>query len=91
MKVLPTTVSAYKRTATFSQDTIPPGLLRDHTTRAGVWGHIVVLEGKLRYTILEPTPEEFLLDPSRSGVVEPQIKHQVEPVGKVLFFVEFFR
>lgn len=35
----------YKRTPTFDEHTIPAGLRRDHRTRAGVWGRIVVEAG----------------------------------------------
>ena len=35
----------------FSTATIPAGLLKDHTLKAGTWAQIVVLSGQLRYTI----------------------------------------
>jgi tellurite resistance-related uncharacterized protein len=91
MKHLPPGVSAYKRTPEFTRDTIPAGLLKSHSTKEGVWGKIVVLEGRLRYRILEPRLEELELGPESAGVVEPTIKHEVAPVGAVRFYVEFFR
>lgn len=91
MKALPATVQPYKRTPEFNQDTIPPGLLRAHQTRDGVWGKIVVLEGRLLYTINEPTPESIELDVSRYGVVEPTVLHEVRSLGPVRFYVEFLR
>jgi tellurite resistance-related uncharacterized protein len=91
MKRLPANVSAYKRTPEFVDDTIPAGLLKSHSTKAGVWGKIVVIDGRLRYRILEPTLEEFVLGPGTAGIVEPTIRHEVEPVGRVRFYVEFFR
>ena len=91
MKTLPPDVAPYQRTAEFSEGTIPAGLRRRHTTKAGVWGRITILEGSLRYRILEPETEEYVLDPSRPGIVEPGIAHEVEPVGPVRFFVEFLR
>ena len=91
MKRLPPDVTAYKRTPEFTHDTIPAGLLKSHSTKAGVWGNIVVVDGRLRYRILEPVLEEFELDPGSAGVVEPTIKHEVEPLGPVRFYVEFFR
>jgi tellurite resistance-related uncharacterized protein len=56
----------------------------------GTWGKIVVLEGSLKYIILEPDIEKLQLDPQNPGIVEPAIKHQVEPQGKVKFYVEFY-
>ena len=91
MKTLPDDVCVYKQTRAFSHDTVPAGLTRAHTTRAGVWGRIRILEGTLRYRILEPELEEHLLTPDRLGVVEPEVPHEVEVVGPVLFRVEFLR
>ncbi len=91
MKPLPTDVVPYQRTAEFTEATLPAGLRRRHTTRAGVWARIRVLEGSLRYRILEPESEEHVLTPERDGVVEPGVGHQVEAIGAVRFYVEFLR
>ena len=90
MKTIPATATAYKQTATFTQDTLPAGLRSAHRTAAGVWGRITVLEGALHYEILEPY-ESQVLTPELSGVVEPAVPHQVTPLGDVTFFVEFYR
>ena len=91
MKTLPPDVVPYQRTREFSETTVPTGLTRRHTTKAGVWGRIRVLEGSLRYRILEPEAAEYVLTPECEGVVEPEIAHEVEPLGPVRFFVEFLR
>lgn len=91
MKTLPADVQPYQRTPVFTETTVPAGLLRQHTTKAGIWGKIVVLEGHLRYRILAPEPVEVLLSPERFGVVEPQVPHEVSPEGPVRFYVEFHR
>ena len=91
MKRLPDNVAPYKRTPDFTQDTIPTGLLNSHNTKEGVWGKIVVLDGCLRYRILAPVLEEVDLGPESPGVVEPTVKHEVEPLGQVRFYVEFYR
>ena len=91
MKTLPADVRPYQRTPEFTEATVPAGLLREHTTKAGTWGKIVVLEGRLRYRILAPEPTEVLLSPERFGVVEPQVPHEVAPEGPVRFYVEFHR
>lgn len=90
MKTIPATATAYKQTATFTQDTLPAGLRSAHQTAAGVWGRITVLEGALHYEILAPY-ESQVLTPELSGVVEPAVPHQVTPLGDVTFFVEFYR
>lgn len=91
MKQLPDNVTAYKRTDTFTENTIPAGLLKSHKTKPGVWGRIVVLEGELRYRILEPQREDHALTEKNFGVVEPQVPHEVMPIGKVSFYVEFLK
>ncbi len=91
MKALPTDVFPYKRTADFTESTVPAGLLRSHHTKNGVWGKIVVLEGTLLYRILEPGIEEILLSADRFGVVEPTVKHEVVPFSGLRFYVEFYR
>ncbi|MFT6100817.1 MAG: tellurite resistance-related uncharacterized protein [Arenicella sp.] len=91
MKKLPNTVSAYKKTPEFTELTVPKGLLKDHQTKQDVWGEIVVLEGCLEYTIIEPALEVITLNKGQRGVVEPTILHHVTPVGAVRFYVEFNR
>jgi len=86
---LPPGLTAYRRTPEFDQDTVPAGLLRGHSTKAGVWALIHVLEGRLAYRILEPE-ETVVLEPGHPpGVVVPQQLHEVAPLGPVRFFVEF--
>ncbi len=88
--VLPPDFVAYKRTPEFTEDTVPKGLTHDHSTKAGVWAKIHVLEGKLRYRV-EALGRELELSPETPGIVVPEVLHYVEPVGRVRFFVEFWR
>jgi len=90
MKDLPDNVTYYNRTPEFTRATIPKGLLRRHLTKEGTWGKIIILEGRLRYRILEPELEEIELSADRYGVVEPAVPHEVEPMGHFRFYVEFF-
>ena len=91
MKSLPSSVEVYKNTRIFDENSTPAGLLHHHTTKAGTWGRIVVLEGSLLYRILEPALEEHLLDPDNEGVVEPEVAHELELRGPVRFQVHFLR
>lgn len=47
-----------------------------------------MVEGRLLYRILAPR-EERVLSPGTPGVVAPEQPHEVEPLGKVRFYVEF--
>ena len=91
MKDLPREVEIYKQTPEFNNETVPKGLLKAHQTKEGTWGKIIVLEGKLRYRILEPEVEVIDLSPEKHGVVEPTILHEVEPLTDMRFYVEFYR
>lgn len=91
MKQLPSDVVPYKRTPIFDEQSVPKGLLNEHQTKESVWGKIVILDGKLQYTINEPEKESIILDPDNVGIVEPTIRHEVKPLGKVRFFVEFHK
>ena len=91
---LPANLEPYKRTAVFTESTVPTGLLSDHSTKEGVWGLIHVEEGKLRYLVTDPrraSSEEVLTPATAPGVVAPTILHRVEPIGSVSFHVEFLR
>lgn len=90
MRDLPTHLKAYKKTDTFNEESVPKGLLNNHSTKKDVWGKICVIEGELLYTI-EDKNEEHKLTPSLFGVVEPEVKHRVKPLGKVRFYVEFYK
>ena len=80
----------HRRTDVFTEATTPRGLLADHTTKRGVWGRIVVLEGSLRYHIPSLDHVE-VLSPEREGTVVPELPHHLEHTGSVRFFVELFR
>lgn len=91
---LPDGAEPYKRTATFTETTVPAALLKDHSTKPGTWGLICVEQGRLRYAVTDPArpSSESIVTPSTPpGLVEPAILHRVEPLGAVRFHVEFFR
>ena len=88
MPALPPGLREYKRTATFTRDNVPAGLLRDHDTKAGVWALIVIESGSLEYTMEEPV-RTFVLTPEVPGVIPPVLRHRVKLLGPVRFHVEF--
>ena len=91
MKKIPENCFPYKKTPEFDEGSVPKGLLKSHSTKEGTWGKIIVLEGQLRYRVNGAEQEEFVLDEERFGVVEPTILHEVKPLGRVRFYVEFCR
>ena len=91
MKTLPTDVVAYRRTPEFTEASTPRGLRSSHRTKPGTWGEIVVLEGTLLYRVLEPDVQEIRLDPGNPGIVEPTVRHEIEPSADARFYVQFYR
>jgi len=85
---LPPGLTAYRRTPVFTEATVPTALRHRHSTKAGVWALITVLEGRLRLRRLE-SGAETELGPDAPGVIAPEEPHEVEPLGPVRFFVEF--
>lgn len=87
---LPDNFVPYKQTPVFTEESVPAGLKKDHSTKAGVWAKIVVTEGKLRYHI-NALKTEMELSQDKIGIIVPEVLHSVEPLGTVRFFVEFYR
>ena len=93
-RTLPPGLEPYRSTPEFDETSVPAALRADHDTKTGTWGLIHVTAGALRYRVTDPrrAPHEQLLTPDTPpGVVEPTIRHHVEPVGAVRFHVEFWR
>ena len=91
MKSLPDSVTPYKMTPVFTEVTLPDGLRNDHATKAGVWGLIHVAAGRLHYVISDSSEAIELAPGDQPGVIEPEVRHRVTPIGDVRFCVEFHR
>jgi tellurite resistance-related uncharacterized protein len=90
---LPEGAEFYKRTPSFTESSVPAGLLKDHSTKDGTWGSIVVEQGRLHYSISDPrrSASETVVTPAAAAVIEPTIAHRVEPLGTVRFHIRFYR
>jgi tellurite resistance-related uncharacterized protein len=86
---LPEGLVAYRRSPLFDEQTLPAALQKQHRTKPGAWALIHVVEGQVLYRILEP-PGETVLTPGRNGVVHPGQPHELQLMGPVRLFVEFF-
>lgn len=85
----PPSPTPYKLTAVFDEISLPAGFRREHRTKPGVWGVIRVLDGQLRYQVLDPS-SEMILEPGRPGLIHPEEPHRVEPIGRMRMQVEFY-
>ena len=78
----------YQTTMVFDEKTLPKALRRGHSTKAGVWGLVRVLEGELWLRFTDGRAQ--LLMAGTAGIVRPQEIHWVEPVDRVQMQVEFY-
>lgn len=79
----------YKTTPVFDQNTLPAGLQNEHRTKEGTWGIIRMLEGELRYIVIE-TGVETILTPEQPGLILPEQLHRVQLLGAMRMQVEFY-
>ncbi|MEJ5081307.1 DUF1971 domain-containing protein [Ochrobactrum sp. MYb379] len=86
---LPDDLITYGRSPEFDQDTLPAALQKKHTTKEGSWALIHVMQGRLLYRILEPF-SETVLESGKPGLIQPRQPHEVEIIGPVRMFVEFY-
>ena len=89
MKNLPNDVKAYSRTNTFTHETVPQKLLKNHNTKVGTWGVIHIEQGEIEYTIEDN--EVVILSKDKLGIIEPTIPHYITPLGEVSFYLEFYK
>lgn len=79
----------YRSTAVFTETTLPAALRTKHSTKAGVWGIVRVIEGRVKLTYLDP-PSVITLDPHTAGLLLPEQPHFVTPVGAMKMRVDFY-
>lgn len=82
-------IAPYRTTPVFDETTLPEGLRREHRTRAGVWGVIRVLDGRLSLTFHDKdvTVEVTSAAPA---LVLPNQPHSVTPLGPMRMQVAFY-
>lgn len=89
---MPQGFAPYKRTPTFTRESVPAALLRRHDTKAGTWASIHVVSGELEY--FEPTEAgetRLLLGSGEQVTVAAQREHRVALSTEAAFFIEFWR
>lgn len=87
---LPVDADVYRTTDVFDETTLPAGLRRAHTTRAGVWGRVEVLSGRLRF-VMPAFAVDAVIEAGSHAIIPPEIEHHVEPLGPVRMRVAFLR
>ena len=91
MQALPANLTPYRRTPGFNHSSVAPGPLKWHSSKPGIWGKSSCWNVILTNRIPERVPEQDRLDPDHDGMVEPTIRHAVQPQNGVKFYVQFYR
>lgn len=81
----------YRSTRSFDENTIPTGLLGEHTTKEGVWARLRIEHGELTVEFFAPLGGLVRGQPDDPVVIPPGIVHRVRLAGPVRFLVEFLR
>jgi hemoglobin len=89
---LPPGLVRYRATPVFTRDSVPATLLAAHSVKAGMWGLLRVLHGRIRYCLEGETPEVLVVEQGGTVVIEPKVQHRVELLdANSTFLVEFHR
>ncbi|MCI5106196.1 MAG: DUF3565 domain-containing protein [Pseudomonadales bacterium] len=86
----PENLQFLRKTDVFDQDSFPEGLKKDHATKPGTWGKIIILEGRMLFVCQAPVAQTIELDQHTPGIIPPELLHHVEPLEEVSFFIEFY-
>jgi len=87
---LPEGLVSYRKTAIFTEHSIPKALLKDHSLADEHWGLLHVLSGGLLYTIKYSELKPLKLSKGEQAVIVPSMLHAVAPLGPVQFYVAFY-
>jgi len=89
---MPAGYAPYKRTAMFTQTSVPKGLLHEHQTKAGVWALLHVTSGGLEFLEQEGNGEVGQrVGAGQRAMIRPGVAHRVALQEDVEFCVEFWR
>lgn len=89
---LPEGLVCYRRTDTFTRDTIPKALLSTHTVKSGVWGVLRVERGRVRYCGDDEAGISCIVSQGDRAVIPPLLPHHVELLdADSAFQIEFYR
>ena len=83
-------VQPYKVTPIFDEASLPDGLRNAHSTKAGVWGLLRVLEGEIDL-VFHDSADVVRAAPDQPSLIAPEALHHVETSVPVRFQVEFYR
>lgn len=91
LKQLPAGTRHYKSMPVFTEKTVPAALKKEHSTGAGIWAVIRVLEGALTFESLGDEPERVELGAGECVVVAPEQPHRIDPHADFKLQIDLWR
>ncbi|MCB1446077.1 MAG: DUF1971 domain-containing protein [Rhizobiaceae bacterium] len=88
---MPAGFEAYARSPDFTTDTLPARLQSAHSTKAGTWALLHVLEGEVLYRLEAPYHGERRARAGETIVIEARVPHHVEFIEPGRLYLEFYR
>ncbi|WP_108651793.1 DUF1971 domain-containing protein [Dongshaea marina] len=78
-------------TPSFTQDTVPQGLLNNHLAPKGKFGCLVVEQGSLEFVWEDDSSKAIKVTPEQPVLIHSERFHHLVITGEVLFHVDFYR
>ena len=86
---IPVDAEYVRTTPTFTETTVPPGLLNDHRVAAGAWAKLEVVSGALAIVFSPDGP--IHLGAGDEQVIPPERPHHLVIDGPAVFHLHFYR
>ncbi len=87
---LPEGATKVGSTPSMTEETVVPGILKNHLAPKGKFGYLVVEEGSLQFVWEDDEDNVLDADPEHPIVIFPERFHHVLITEKVRFRVEFY-
>ncbi len=88
---IPAGFEAYGRSPEFTPETLPARLQSAHSTKAGTWGLLHVLEGEVLFQLEPPYRGERRARAGETIVIEAEVPHHVVFTDAGRIYIEFYR
>ena len=85
---LPAGLHLTRTTSEFTLATMPKGLRSAHRVADGVWGLLQVRAGTVDY-VIEKSGERRTVSSGEAQVIDPGLRHHIEPSEDARFVIEF--
>jgi tellurite resistance-related uncharacterized protein len=86
---VPADLVVVRTTPLWDEHSMPQALRRSHRVASGVWGRLLVEQGRLRFVARTTPVVDVVVDHGHAQGIPPDVEHFIEPQGSARFSVEF--